>query len=339
MVRQASRNDDSGINELLSTSISALFPEDHKSGKSDESTHHTSNTHHTLESTDHDLSEDEYSDIHGNYYQKILSFEQDDNGDARMTEVTDEDTNDSLKFGDVFPEYQPGIDDSFVDLEESFVQVASDVQVRHLRTEQRKQVIKAFFGPMKSFMKPVKSLPTKIQKRISPIHLPEIHFRNNKRKLTRVTFAENPTFVVDESDEPEDMTSAEFEYTWYTDEDYDSWKKSVLQTMEKIVRCHLKNKEFSETDEQTARGLESVTKEMILERKQYKISSRHVVFDEQEEQRLSRTGDPERIRNLYIEATSKAKDMALENGWKDQEAVHKLKGETYCIHEEDDSKC
>jgi len=335
LARQASRNDDRGINELLSTSISELFPDDHKSGKLDENTQHTQ---HTLESTERDLSEDEYSDINGDYFQKILSYEQDENGDARVTDVTDEDTSESLKFGDVFPEYQPGIDDSFVDLEESFAQVASSVQVRHLRIEQRKKVIKAFFGPMKAFMKPVKSLPTKIQKRIGPIHLPEINFRNNKRKLTRVTFAEIPTFVVDEIDESEDMSSEEFESTWYNDEDYDAWKKSVLLTMEQIVLCHLKNNEFEETDEQTARGLESVTKEMIIERKQYKISSRHTVFDEQEEQRVSRMNNPERIRNLYIEATSKAKDLALENGWKDQEAVHKLNGETFCI-EEEDSNC
>ncbi len=335
MARQASRNDDSGINELLSTSISELFPDDHKSGKLDETTHHTQRT---LESTEHDLSEDEYNCIHGDCFQTILSCEQDENGDARVTEVTDEDTSESLKFGDVFPEYQPGIDDSFVDLEESFAQVASDLQVRHLRVEQRKKVIKAFFGPMKSFIKPVKSLPTKIQKRISPIHLPEINFRNNKRKLTRVAFAETPTFVVDDSDEFEDMSCEEFASTWYNDEDYDAWKKSILLTMEQIVRCHLKNEEFEETDEQTARGLESVTKEMILERKQYKIASRHVVFDEQEEQRVSQTNNPVRIRNLYIEATSKAKDLALENGWKDQEAVHQLNGETFCI-EEEDSNC
>lgn len=335
MVRQVSRNDDSGINELLSTSISELFPEDHRTGKLDEKSHHT------IESTDREMSEDECSDIHsGDYFRKILSFEQDeDNGDARVMEVTDEDSDQSLKFGDVFPEYQPGIDDSFVDLEQSFAQVVCDAEIRNLRKEQRKKVIKAFFGPMKSLVKPVRNLPVKIQRITNPIHLPEVHFRNNKRKLTRVTFVENPIYVVDESDETSSemvttTPSEEFCSTWYSDEDYDTWKKEVLKTMEKIVRCHKKKKEFAETDLETARGLESITKEMILERKQYKIASRHIVFDEQEEQRLSRTSNPERIRDLYMDATSKARDTALEYGWKDQEAVHKLNGETFCIAEE-----
>ena len=104
--------------------------------------------------------------------------------------------------------------------------------------------------------------------------------------------------------------------------------------MERIVRCHKKKRDFPETDEQTARGLELVTKEMIVDRKLYKVSSRHVVFDEQEEQRLSRTKNPDRIKKLYIEATRQARDTAMEHGWKDQEAVHVLNEFSFCIDEE-----
>lgn len=334
MVRQASSTDDSSINDLLSTSLSDLFPAGRKHGKLDE------HTNHTIDSTDRDLSEDESSDFfHGECPKKILSFEQDDNGDARVVDVTDDDSEQSLKFGDVFPEYQPGIDDSFVDLEESFAQIVCDVDVQNLRREQRKKVLKAFFAPMKSLVKPVKRLPEKIQRIKNPMHLPEVNFHSgSKRKLTRVTFAENPIYIVEEIEETSETSSEaspeEIDSTWYNDEEYDTMKKSVLKTMEKIVRCHKKRKEFAETDHQTARGLELVTKEMIQERKLYKISSRHVVFDEQEDQRVAHKSDPERIRNIYIEATRKAKDTALDYGWKDEEAVYKLNEETFCIDEE-----
>ena len=94
--------------------------------------------------------------------------------------------------------------------------------------------------------------------------------------------------------------------------------------MEKIARCRRRNKEFPETDDETVRGLEQVTSEMILERKQYKLECRLVVYDEQEAQRVSRISDPERIREVYAKASAKASAIALEYGRKDREAILEL---------------
>jgi len=329
MVRQITSNDDSGINELLSTSLTVLFPEDRKLGKLDE---HTSS--HTMESTDCELSEDESSECLGERIQTIASFELDETGNARVIDITDDGSEGSLRFGDVFPEYQPGIDDSFVDIKESFARIVGHIDVRNLRKEQRKKVIKAFFGPMKSLVRQRKNFNKTVTRIRNPIR--EITFRGNKRKLTRVTFAEDPVYIVNDNEQqsPSEECSEEIESTWYNEEEYDDMKKSVLKSMEDIVRCHKNKKEYVETDNQTDRGLELVTKEMIVERKIYKISSRHIVFDEQEDQRLARKCDPEKIRERYVQATMKARDTALEYGWKDQEAVQMMNQVSIRIDEE-----
>jgi hypothetical protein len=335
MVRQATSNDDSDINELLTSSLSALFPEVEHSSKLDEHTNHTSDT------TRDGLSDDDFSEHQEYFLEKKISFEQDEIGDARVIGI-DDDSDESLNFRDVFPEYQPGIDDSFNEMEESFAQIVCDIDVRNLRKEQRKKVIKAFFAPMKSLVtKPVKIPAVKIPRMKKPIQMPEVNFRH-KRK--RVTFAEAPSYIAQQNIEEtisEELTTGgsageeeEPVSTWYSEEEYDSMKRGVLRTMEKIVRCHKKKKHFLETEHQTARGLELVTRDMIVDRKVYKLSSRHIVFDLQEEQRVSNTYDPERIRDRYTEATSEARDTALEYGWKDQEAVHKLNEESCCISEE-----
>ena len=335
MARQVSRNDDSDINELLSTSLSELFPEDRKAGLDEI-------TNHTVESTERDMSEDGSSAFcQGDYLQKLVSFEQDKYGESRVIENDEDSDSQSLIFQDVFPEYQPGIDDSFalVELEESFAQVVCDVDVRSLRREQRKRVIKAFFGfgPMKSLVKPAKIPTIKIPRIKSPKHFPAVKFRN---KRSRITFADTPTYIVEDmeetlGDEPSEGQFEEIESTWYNDLEYDAMKQSVLKTMEKIVRLKKKKKVFPENEYQTARGLELVTKETIVERKLYKVNSRHAVFDEQEEQRVAHKNDPERIRDLYVEANINARDTALKYGWKDQEAVHELNEESVCICEED----
>lgn len=333
MVRQVSSNDDSDINELLSTSLSELFPD---AGKLDE------NTNHTSESTEREFSEADESDYQGNFsLRKMISFEQEENGDDRVTRVKKEedDDSDSLIFGDVFPDYQDI--DSVEGLEESFAQVVCDLGIRNIGKEQRRKVLKAFLGPMKSMKYLVR--PVKIPRINSPIHFPTVKFpTRNKRK--RVTFYEESFNTVDE--ESEDMSVDIAEHfsveesedetfcSWYSNEDYNTMKHEVLKTMEKIVRCHKKRRGFAETEYQTARGLELVTKDMIIKRKLYKVNSRHVVFDEQEEQRLSHTHDIERIRVLYVEASVKARDTALESGWKDQEAVHALFEQSFCISEE-----
>ena len=337
LARQVSMNDDSDINELLSTSLSELFPEDRKAGKLDENTNHTNRTR---ESTERDMSEDGSSEFYqADYLQKLVSFEQDEYGESCVIENNEDSDSQSLIFQDVFPECQPGIDDSFaLELEESFAQVVCDVDVRSLRREQRKRVIKTFFGPMKSLVKPVKIPTIKIPRIKNPTHFPAVDFRNNKR--SRVTFADTPTYAVEDTEEALDEETSEghfeeIESTWYNDLEYDDMKQSVLKTMEKIVRLKKRKRVFPENEYQTARGLELFTKETIVERKLYKVNSRHAVFDEQEEQRLAHKYDPERIRDIYVEATIKARDKALEYGWKDQEAIHELNEESVCITKED----
>ena len=335
MARQDATNDDRDINELLSTSLSNVFPDNRKLGKLEES---------TTESTELELSEDESSDYLIESRKTTTSFEQSENGDVRVTEI-DEDSDQSMNFRDIFPEYQKGIDDSFVEFEDSFTKILCDVDIRKLRKEQRKKVVKALFSPMKSLVKkPIKKIPAvKIPLVSRPGNIPTVIFRS-KRK--RVSFSGSPVYINEEEKTEEFIEDAfalenscelypeEVDSMWYNDVEYHFMKQEVLRTMDKIVRCHSKKREFIENEHQTARGLELVTKEMILERKNYKIASRHIVFDEQEEQRISYKSNPERIRELYIEATSKAKGIALEYGWKDQEAVHVLNEASFCIHEE-----
>jgi len=309
--RPASSNNDSDINELLSTSFSEIFPDDSKHmAKLDENTIHTMNT---IEGE----SEDDSSHFGGNYLQKRLSFEEENNDDNSI--LIEDDSDRSLHFRDVFPEYPQDDNELLKQQEESFAQVVCELDIRHLRKEQRKKVIKAFFGPMKYLVKPVMG---QIPRLSNPIHFPAVNYRS-KRRRRRVSFGDVPIFIVEDSEElPLDDYFTGAESTWYNDSEYESMKKEVLRTMEQIVRCHKKNRKFIENEHQTARGLELVTKDMILERKLYKVMSRHVVFDEQEEQRLKRTNDPERIRDLYAEASRRARDTALASGWKDQEIVH-----------------
>jgi len=322
--RRGRRNDDSDINELLTGSLSELFSAEGKTGKIDE------NTNHTIESTDRELSEDDNSDCQGNNLRKIISFDQDENTGTSVIDIEEEDgSDDSIRFRDVFPDYRDE-NDSLEEREASFAQVLCDLDMRDLRKEQRKKVIKAFFGPMKSLVKK----PVKIPRRNSPRNFTGVNFQSRRKQIT---FSETPTHIVDDVEEEiyDKECSKEYtESTWYNDEEYDSMKQEVLKTMQRIVRCRTKKRDFAETNRQTARGLELVTREMIVQRKLYKVASRHVVFDEQEEQRLAHSNDPERIRKLYIESTKKARATALEYGWKDQEAVHVLNESSFCIDEE-----
>ena len=114
--------------------------------------------------------------------------------------------------------------------------------------------------------------------------------------------------------------------SWYNFEEYFSMKKEVVTTMEKIVACRKLGTDFEDDDYQTARGLEAVTREMILARKNYKVKSRLVVYDEQEDQRLSGRKDPEAIRRVYEAATALAGATALETGRRDEAEVVSLHG-------------
>eukprot|EP00534_Pseudo-nitzschia_fraudulenta_P015721 CAMPEP_0201230460 /NCGR_PEP_ID=MMETSP0852-20130820/1841_1 /ASSEMBLY_ACC=CAM_ASM_000632 /TAXON_ID=183588 /ORGANISM="Pseudo-nitzschia fraudulenta, Strain WWA7" /LENGTH=524 /DNA_ID=CAMNT_0047521261 /DNA_START=305 /DNA_END=1879 /DNA_ORIENTATION=- len=116
--------------------------------------------------------------------------------------------------------------------------------------------------------------------------------------------------------------------SWYNDDEYYSMKKEVVTTMEKIVACRKLGTDFEDNDYQTARGLEAVTREMILARKNYKVKSRLVVYDEQEDQRCGGgASDAEQIREVYREATRHALDTALEFGRRDEEAVRLMLSE------------
>ena len=254
------------------------------------------NSNHTIESTL--CADDESIEQLEEYFRNIESVENDDCKQTGLGEVTVEDDS-SLKLDDAFSEYEEVEDsfDSFVGLGDSLAQVN-------------------FFSPEKSQTK------TNTQS--------ESNVCNTERKLARVTFAENLTTILDESDKESHWTCEEIDVvehnssTWYSYEDYNALRKEIRKTMEKIARCRRRNEEFPETDGDTARGLEQVTREMILERKQYKLECRLVVYDEQEAQRVSRISDPERIREVYAKAAAKASAIALEYGRKDREAILEL---------------
>jgi len=138
----------------------------------------------------------------------------------------------------------------------------------------------------------------------------------NRRK---VSFAKPKDFSIIEDDTPRQV-----EDLWYSEKDYGDMKLEALRTFHEIITSDdaMDEKDrFVESDHKTARGLEATTKKMVAERRKYKIASRFVVFDEQEEQRLCRTRDHGRIRALYGDATSRSRTTARDTARKDEEEM------------------
>eukprot|EP00536_Pseudo-nitzschia_multiseries_P006432 jgi/Psemu1/324339/estExt_fgenesh1_pg.C_1350016 len=145
--------------------------------------------------------------------------------------------------------------------------------------------------------------------------------RNKSRNWNRrkVSFAKPKTTSIIESDIP----YVWIEDLWYTDEEYESMKQHVMKTFADVIRSNNNANSFVfvESDHQTARGLEATTMAMVVERRQYKIASRFLVFDEQEDQRLSRTKDIEKIRRIYSDATSRSREIARDAAQQDEKEM------------------
>jgi hypothetical protein len=166
------------------------------------------------------------------------------------------------------------------------------------RKVSRNNVLQSFFNPKKIFLR---CTSNSHQYEKPPL---------GTRKRVR--------FAASSSTREVETRAEEIKARWYDDKDCEAMKRDVLMTLEDIIVSAQANKAFAETEYQTAWGLRSTTKGAILERKLYKIASRYIVFDEQEDQRISQKRNPEQIRKVYQEATSRSLEIALVAGRKSE---------------------
>jgi len=200
------------------------------------------------------------------------------------------------------------------------------------KDKQRRRKIKSFFSPIKSLIMHHNSQKQK-QKQQQQQKQKHQHKSKNTRSRSAFVFRSKRrtiSFAKCTSVKIVHNTPKEIEEMWYNDHDYETMKQEVVKTLKQIMIANNNNNDndnnnnngFVENDHQTARGLELyTTKEIIEERKKYKIASRHIVFDEQEEQRLLHTNDPENVRKLYREATCVSLKTAQDCGQKDEEEL------------------
>lgn len=181
----------------------------------------------------------------------------------------------------------------------------NDPSVTSGRKVSRSNVFRSFFNPKKIFVR--------CRSNFYQYEKPPLGTRNKRVR-----------FATSSSTREVETRAEEIKARWYDDKDCEDMKRDVLMTLEDIIASTQANKTFAETEYQTAWGLRSTTKGAILERKLYKIASRYIVFDEQEDQRISQKRNPEQIRKVYQEATSRSLEMALEAGRKSEGEVKSL---------------
>jgi len=109
----------------------------------------------------------------------------------------------------------------------------------------------------------------------------------------------------------QDYTLEEMEAMWYNKDEYETMKQEALKAPENFI----------ENGQRLLTLGGTTTKEMIVERKRYKVASRFVVFDEQEEQRMSKRRDPEKVRMLYSQASIRSLEVAQKTAANDEKEL------------------
>ncbi len=101
---------------------------------------------------------------------------------------------------------------------------------------------------------------------------------------------------------------------WYSADEYTSIKKGCVQTL----RLMMSTPNFQDDTHHSSRGLESRTKEAAKKRKEFKMYSRELVLEEQENQREAGVHSPGRLRNVYQEMSTIALRQAREFALRDE---------------------
>ena len=115
----------------------------------------------------------------------------------------------------------------------------------------------------------------------------------------------------------------EQEAMWYDDDDYADIKKQAVDTVKRMIKAERKGG-FVDDNNYTARGLECRMKKIAVQRKEMKVFARRLVLEEQEVQNDSGIKSADRIRKVYLKASSVASVKAQDVGRRDEKAVNDI---------------
>jgi len=118
-------------------------------------------------------------------------------------------------------------------------------------------------------------------------------------------------------------TKQEQEAMWYNDNDYADIKRQAVETVKRMIKGE-KTGGFVDDDNFTARGLECRMKKIAVQRKEIKVFARRLVLEEQEDQNGRGIKSSDRIRKVYLKASSLALMKAQDAGLKDAKAVNDM---------------
>jgi len=137
------------------------------------------------------------------------------------------------------------------------------------------------------------------------------------KKIKKVSFAR--TAKVKKVRSRQHYTEEERDGMWYSPEEYTAIKKRCVQTL----RLMMSDPDFQDDLNHTSRGLESRTKDAAKKRKEFKMVSRELVLEEQENQREAGVNSPGRLRKAYLNASTTALLQAREFAQRDEnERIH-----------------
>jgi hypothetical protein len=152
-------------------------------------------------------------------------------------------------------------------------------------------------------------------------HTRQVELRSNRtenteqptRKRRSVSFAKN--FDVKEVPHLRDVTPEELQAAWYTAEDFDKIKKSMIVT----IRLMMAGKPIGH--HQCVRGLEFRTPSGAKTRKQNKLNALTAVWTEQVSQWNENKTDEFAISFVYQQQSQKCREQARRFGCHDEKAV------------------
>jgi hypothetical protein len=114
-----------------------------------------------------------------------------------------------------------------------------------------------------------------------------------------------------------DLSPEDVEATWYSTDDFDEIKKSLVVTL----RLMMADKPVG--DDQCTRGLEFRTPQGAKYRKRNKVEALTAVWNEQVQQWQNDVVDDEAIRRVYLEHSIKCRDAARKFGIHDEKVIRK----------------
>lgn len=119
----------------------------------------------------------------------------------------------------------------------------------------------------------------------------------------------------------DDFSKEEVADVWYEREDYEQMKKSLIP----VVKRMMKGEKITETNHETARGLEFRTREGAMKRQRNKLDSIAAVLEEQHRQRIIGFSNDEVLREIYISRTAHCLKEARQLGINDEECLQRAR--------------